>query len=187
MKENTAELKKQLRKEISVIKKTIGKEEKINKSNQILEKIESLIFFRKAVNILFYHSLPDEVQTGRAIELWSHSKNIYLPVVDGDELRIRKYDKELLKKGSYDILEPQGEDLRDLSVIDLVIVPGVAFDKKGNRLGRGKGYYDRLLKNIKAVKIGICYDFQIADKIPADEHDVPLDGIICENEIFMTE
>ena len=82
MKENTAELKKQLRKEISVIKKTIGKEEKINKSNQILEKIESLIFFRKAVNILFYHSLPDEVQTGRAIELWSHSKNIYLPVVE---------------------------------------------------------------------------------------------------------
>ena len=119
--------------------------------------------------------------------MWSHSKNIYLPVVDGDELRIRKYDKELLKKGSYDILEPQGEDLRDLSVIDLVIVPGVSFDKKGNRLGRGKGYYDRLLKNIKAVKIGICYNFQRADKIPADEHDVPLDGIICENEIFMTE
>ena len=71
---------------------------------------------------------------------------ILLPVVKGETLIIRPYSPGEMKPGSFGIAEPTGEDITDLSIIDMVIVPGVGFDPKGNRLGRGKGFYDRLLK-----------------------------------------
>ena len=83
--------------------------------------------------------------------------------------------------GAFQIEEPDGDDTTDIADIDLIIVPAVAYDRNGNRVGRGKGYYDRLLSRSKAITIGVCYDFQLIDDgIEADEHDIPVDFVIAD-------
>lgn len=89
-----------------------------------------------------------------------------------------------LKKGAYGILEPSQIKPADENDIDIILVPGLAFDRSGGRMGFGMGYYDRFLKNSRAVKIGLCYDFQLLDSIPSESHDVPMDFIITEKEIL---
>ena len=85
--------------------------------------------------------------------------------------------------GVYGIEEPTGEAFTDYAAIDFIVVPGVAFDAKGNRLGRGKGYYDRLLPRIPtAYKAGICFPFQLVEEVPAESFDVRMDIIITINE-----
>jgi 5-formyltetrahydrofolate cyclo-ligase len=126
-----------------------------------------------------YYSLKDEVQTDAFIEKWYQQKNILLPVVQGEDLILRQYTgKESLQTGAYHIEEPVGEVFSSYQKIDAVIVPGVAFDKKGNRLGRGKGYYDRLLPQLKATKIGICFPFQLVEEVPTEPFDIKMDKII---------
>ena len=79
------------------------------------------------------------------------------------------------------IEEPTGDETTDINAIELIIVPGVAYDRRGNRIGRGKGYYDRLLSSTSATKIGVGYDFQlIGEDIPAEEHDVAMDIVITD-------
>ena len=92
---------------------------------------------------------------------------------------LRRYEgPDSLREGAYGILEPVGELFNDYSSIDLVIVPGMAFDHAGHRLGRGKGYYDRLLPQLtKAYKIGLCFDFQMTDNVPHDEKDVVMEEV----------
>lgn len=126
-----------------------------------------------------YYSLKDEVQTHDFIDNWSNQKIILLPVVIKDDIELRLYTgKEHLAEGAFHIGEPIGEAYTSYDSIDLVIVPGVAFDENGNRLGRGKGYYDRLLPHIKATKIGICFPFQLLKKIPTEPFDKKMDKII---------
>ena len=140
--------------------------------------------FKQAKTILLYHSLPDEVDTSSFLKLWKEDKRLLLPAVKGDNLIICNYHPEKLKTGSYGIIEPQGNGITDLSVIDMIIIPGIAFDKKRNRLGRGKGYYDRLLPQVTGCKIGICYNCQITDLLPTEKHDIPMNYIISESGII---
>ena len=85
--------------------------------------------------------------------------------------------------GIYGIAEPTGEIFTDYAAIEFIVVPGVAFDAKGNRLGRGKGYYDRLLPRIpSAYKAGICFPFQLVEEVPAESFDIRMDIIITINE-----
>lgn len=174
--------KNELRKLIAQNKKLYSTEQKDAWSSSLLNKLEGHPAFREAKTILLYYSLPDEVQTRQFVERWKNEKIIVLPVVISDcELELRRYTgKQDLAKGAFGIEEPVGEPFQEYSQIDLAIIPGVAFDAKGNRLGRGKGYYDRLLPKIKAPKIGICYNFQVTDAIPTDIHDQPMDEVITE-------
>lgn len=139
--------------------------------------------FKQASTILLYHSLPDEVQTHEFVEKWSKQKKIILPVVKGDDLELRVYTgAECLQKGAYNIDEPTGEQFREEEEIELAIIPGVSFDSEGNRLGRGKGYYDRLLARISPYKIGICFQFQVAENtLPHEDFDTPMDEVWSEN------
>ncbi len=82
-----------------------------------------------------------------------------------------------MTEAAFCVREPQG-DVFPAEGVELILVPGVAFDSRGNRLGRGKGYYDRLLAGIPAFKVGICFDFQRFDRLPAEPHDVPMDRVI---------
>lgn len=137
--------KSELRKRIRVLKHSVSLEQKKTESNKYFyHRIYSSIL--RATNVLLYHSLPDEVITHEFIQKWHLKKNIFLPYVDNDYLQVRKYIAGELKTGKFGIEEPTGPEIYDLSNIDLVIVPGMAFDIKGNRLGRGKGYYDKLLR-----------------------------------------
>ncbi len=149
-------------------------------SADVLSRLEAHPVFRQAHTILLYHSLPDEVCTHDFIRKWSAYKQVLLPVVAGNDLELRRYTGPAdLKKGAYGIEEPVGEPFTDYNSIDLAVIPGVAFDVHGNRLGRGKGYYDRLLPHLPhAYKIGICFPFQLLEEIPTEVQDISMDEII---------
>lgn len=150
-------------------------------STSLLDKLAAHPRFRKAKTVLLYHSLPDEVQTHEFIEQISQDKRVILPVVVGNELELRVYTgKSDLKKGSFGIDEPTGDTVTDFSSIEVAIIPGVGFDKQGNRLGRGKGYYDRLLPQLHTYNIGICFSFQVVPEIPVEPFDRPMDEVWTE-------
>jgi 5-formyltetrahydrofolate cyclo-ligase len=145
----------------------------------VLASLESRQDFREATTVLLYHSLPDEVRTWNFVDRWCGSKRVLLPVVVGDDLELRLYTgRDSLRLGMYNILEPVGPLFTDYDSIDLAVIPGVAFTRDGIRLGRGKGYYDRLLPRINSPKIGICFPFQILDFIPTEPFDVRMDDVV---------
>lgn len=152
------------------------------RSALLLELLERHPAFRRARTVLLYYSLPDEVRTHSFVEKWSRSKHIVLPVVVGGTLELRRYTGvQGLQKGSFGIEEPRGERLSDYAEVDLAVVPGVSFDRAGNRLGRGKGYYDRLLPLLpRAYKIGVCFHFQVSESLNPDAFDVPMDEVWSE-------
>lgn len=158
-------------------KKDISNNEKKNASNKVFKKLYSLEVWKKSNKILFYHSLPDELQTIEYLQ-FTTDKELYLPRVKGNTLEILPYSSKKIDIGKFNIHEPTGNDIVSIENIDLVIVPAMAFDKQCNRLGRGKGYYDSILSNSNAIKIGIGYDFQVFDKIPTEPHDIKMDIII---------
>ena len=89
-----------------------------------------------------------------------------------------------MKEGAFHILEPANGICCNPGKIELIVVPAIAFDRKGNRIGRGKGYYDRLLKKASCPKIGVGYHFQLFDEIPAEPHDVPMNAIVTDTDIL---
>lgn len=149
-------------------------------ARSVFDRLEKLAAFMMADNILMYNSLPDEVSTREFIDRWAGRKRFFLPRVNGVDLDVLPYDRARMHLGAFRIEEPDGDEITDVNTIDLVVVPAVAYDRRGNRVGRGKGYYDRLLSRIKAVKVGVGYDFQLFDSIDTEPHDIPVDIVITE-------
>lgn len=136
----------------------------------------------EASTVLLYASLPDEVPTLRLLSELS-DKRIVLPRVVGEDLELRLYTgpDDLLVSEQYGIPEPVGPLLADYGTIDVAIIPGMAFDGEGHRLGRGKGFYDRLFANAcmqRVRKAGLCYDFQFLSQVPHEAHDIVMDDVI---------
>lgn len=174
------ETKAALRKRMALLKSGHA-QQRASLSRSVLASLEALAAFREASTVLLYHSLPDEVDTHAFVEKWAGRKCVLLPVVVGSGLELRRYTSPHdLAPGAYGILEPVGEPFTDYSKVDFVAVPGVAFDRSGHRLGRGKGYYDRLLPLLpRAYKAGICFPYQLVDCVPCDAHDVSMHRVIC--------
>lgn len=132
--------------------------------------------------ILLYNALPDEVPTQALMgELVAQGKTVLLPCVINDtDMELRRYTgPQDLQTGSFGIQEPTGELFTDYDTIDVAIIPGMAFDAEGHRLGRGKGYYDRFLSRVPLLyKIGLCFSWQLVDQVPYDEHDIKMDEVI---------
>lgn len=170
--------KKELRSHIKALKRQHTKVSLIEQSSLILNKLESHKDFIEAKTVMLYSSLPDEVQTIEFIEKWRHKKRIILPTVVGDDIiPVELTDDTDFAIGDFNILEPQNKPYN--GSYDLIIVPGVAFDKDGNRIGRGKGYYDRFLsKNMDIKRIGICFDFQLIEEVPTEDNDIRMHEII---------
>ncbi len=185
-------MKENLRKEIKEKRRKHSKEDNRKKSKEIKERLFELKEFREAETVLFYISYNGEVFTHDMILESFYKKNIIVPVSNpGDCTLTLSHLKswEELGVGSYGILEPRVEKIRKTKIgdIDLILVPGVAFDKKGNRLGHGKGYYDRILGKTNATKIGLAFEFQILDKVPTNENDKTVDIIITEERVIHTK
>ena len=176
--------KSEIRKLIKQRKNNLSDEARRLAAKRVFDYVESTDVFANAEHVLVYHSLPDELSTLGFIDEWHSRKRLYLPRVNGDDLEILPYDAELLNKGAFNIAEPQGGNVVDVAKMDLIIVPGVAFDSKGNRIGRGKGFYDRLLSRADAMTIGVCYQCQIYDEMTTDSFDIPLDYVISESGII---
>ena len=182
-----------IRKKILSLRRSQPKEEKRKKDSLIQDRLFKLPEFIKAKTILFYISTEDEVGTEQIIKrALKENKRVIVPVSKVEERNLslselKDYDSEL-ELGAFNILEPKKEFRRFISPdeLDLIVVPGVAFDSSGNRLGRGMGFYDRFLKRIKRKIpiLGLAYEFQIVDEIPVDDKDVSVDKIVTEDRII---
>jgi len=176
--------KQALRQELRTRYKLLPATDRANASSLLCSRIKELEFWHKAQSVLFYVPLPDEPDIRSLMaEVLNAGKVITLPRFMKEEgqyaaARIGDYDKDV-KPGKFDIIEPRTRcALYPLNQLDLVLVPGVAFDVNGYRLGRGKGFYDRLLAQVKGVKCGIAFDWQVAPQIPAEPHDVRLNCVL---------
>lgn len=185
--------KAKLRKKILNIRSNMHKEEVINKSSIIIDKLVNSEAYKNSRVVFVYMDFKNEVITSFLIKLMlSENKRVVIPYTDTtntviipSELKSVEDDLALSKFGYY---EPIFEKIIpvDPEEFDLVVVPGVAFDKNLNRVGFGKGYYDRILNRIRpdAEAVAIAYEFQVLDEVPCEEHDIKMDMIITEENIY---
>lgn len=143
------------------------------------EKIRELECYKKAQAVMIYMPIKGEADV---TELLGDNKLFLVPVTEGEDMYPCPVGE--MTKGAFGVPEPKEKVRFDKNKIDLVIVPGVAFDKEGNRMGYGKGYYDRFLKGMSALKIGVCHSFQLLDKIECEEHDIKMDIIVTERDVW---
>ena len=176
--ERIKEEKRQIRIKVRDLKELLSEEQKQKEADAVFGKIEYLPEFKAANSILIYWSTPDELPTHEIIKKWRQAKLIILPSIKGDKLVLKSYtSEEKLIQKVLGIWEPNLSQTYQ-GKVDLVIVPGIAFDQNRNRLGRGKGYYDRFFKKHKLTKIGVGFDFQLFNSIPTEKTDVQMDKII---------
>lgn len=187
--------KKTLRQETLLKRDAIPENIKQEKDAAIRQGIIRLPEFTDAKTIFFYASFRSEVDTMEMIKIsLSHGKQAVLPKVDKENKKLKLYEVKgmnELAKGYMGILEPSvlEERLTGLDDIDLIIIPGAAFDVSGNRLGYGAGFYDRLLAGIKN-KIPIiapAYEEQIVDDVPSEPHDVKVSKIVTDKRVIECE
>lgn len=159
-------------------------EHEIKKSSEkIKERLFGLEQYRNSKTVMFFVSFNSEVHTHEMIKQALINKNVIVPkVVHGEiEPSVIIDFESLVPSGKFGILEPIEPMKMASKNIDIVLVPGLLFDKEGHRIGYGFGYYDKFLARVpRALKIGLAFDFQVVDKIPKDEHDVPVELIITE-------
>jgi 5-formyltetrahydrofolate cyclo-ligase len=163
-------------------------------SHRIFEQLLVLPEYVHARTVLLYLDFRSEVHTRWLLPvLWAEGKRVAVPYCVDDALRLFHVTRlEELAPGMLQILEPRPEwrgvaDRRVApSELDLIIVPGVAFDPRGHRLGYGKGYYDKLLHQIRpdAAKIAVCFECQMVPEIPLLAHDIPMDRVVTEERVY---
>lgn len=185
----------------SIRKKNLAKRAGITKafvniaSKKIYNKLSAAEEFKKAKIIMFYVSKDNEVDTRFMIkDAMARGKKICVPKTDRfnrqlHPIMIKDMDKDL-ELGHFGLHEPRLDKKKMVSIkkIDLIVTPGVAFDRDGYRLGWGKGYYDRFLEGTgKTPKIGLAYDFQIVPQLPRDSYDIPMDMVVTEKGNIITK
>lgn len=189
--------KEKLRKKMKELRKAMTLEEVRQKSRMIQDRLAKLTEYREAGAALFYSAKSNEAQTGEIIaDAIRRKKHTLLPVTDanGKDLsvsEITNYPKSLAE-GPFGIMEPRKKKPFPESEIDMVVVPGLAFDAEGYRIGYGTGYYDRLLARLKKErinirKVGLAYDFQVVEKLPRKKHDQKMDMIITESRVIISK
>lgn len=184
-----------LRKRMVALREGISRSEIISKSKMIHTHLRSFPPYLNAITILFYAATRNEVVTDDMIrDALQSGKLVGLPLVHKERRELTfSYIKSLneLAPGVYGIREPLPEYLRPVSLtsIDLIIVPGVAFDLKGHRLGYGGGYYDRFLRRVgdDVPRVGLAFELQLLDELPVEDHDVTVDTIITEKRIITVD
>lgn len=152
-------------------------------SQKLVEHISHLACFREAKTIMLYKPVHNEINLQGILDLYKDQKTLLLPVTHRHSIKAHPYTgEENLKHGKYRISEPTTAPYK--GSIDLILVPGVAFDKHLHRLGRGGGFYDKFLRqHSHAIKIGVGYDFQIYKKdLPHTLQDTRLDGVITPSK-----
>ncbi|MFA4891617.1 MAG: 5-formyltetrahydrofolate cyclo-ligase [Candidatus Gracilibacteria bacterium] len=183
MTENKTSIRKRLlKKRLQLTKKEVE-----NLSKRILKKLIKRPEFKASRVVLLYHPIKNEVDPIQLLSV--KTKILALPrICKNNRLHIHKVtDPQTLTIGRFNIKEPSTKNPTIARKnLDLIITPGLAFDPKGHRIGYGKGYFDKLFKNLstKCVKIALAYDFQIIENVPADKHDQKVDLIITEKRII---
>ncbi|MGL5150676.1 MAG: 5-formyltetrahydrofolate cyclo-ligase [Clostridium sp.] len=160
-----------------------------DKNQKILNRLIETEEIKKSRNIFVYISFGHEIDTREFIKwCFDNEKQVYVPKITEEKgtmeaIKITSLDE--LKENKLGILEPiDGKQIKNINDIDVVILPGAAFDLKGGRIGYGGGYYDRYLKGYSNCKISLTYEIQILNEIPMEEHDISYDILISEKNIY---
>jgi len=184
--------KRELRRQVLAKRALLTDEERSLKSQQILSKVLELPEYREARSVMTFLNFRDEVETtGLARKILEDGKQLVVPRCGPDRelipAQITDLEKDL-EPGMWGIREPKKDSLARVNpeIIDLVIVPGVAFDLSGGRLGYGGGYYDRFLPRLRkdVKRLGLAFSCQLVEKVPRGEHDLPLDILVTEDEVI---
>lgn len=184
MNSNQQEAKAELRAKMRAVLKNISAEKRRLDSEKLCANLKEQSVFQNAGSILFFAPLPEEPDLWPLLnEMLAGKKMVALPCFDADnETYVPRHVQDIhveILSGKFGIREPATTCIAiPLDDLDLVLVPGVAFALDGHRIGRGKGFYDRLLENFTGEKIGIAFDEQIVETIPAEENDVLMDLIL---------
>ena len=187
--------KKEIRQNMILQRNQLSKESVQENSNSIIEKLQPYV--QKAENIMIFMNMRSEVEITRLIELYP-DKKFFIPKTFPDRnMKINLYNKNELVLHKFGYYESSSDIFYDEKILDLIIVPATAFDYSKNRIGFGGGYYDTFLSRIllndqnngknrnKPLVIGVCYDFQLIDFIPSEDHDVKMDYIVTEKNIVI--
>lgn len=181
-------LKKALRQEILAARNALSGQERSAKSRAIAALLAGLPEYRSAGTVLFFASFRSEVETHDMVRrALTEGKRVVLPKVAGQELalfEIRDFDSDV-KPGAWGIPEPASVHEAAREQVDLIFVPGAAFDAFGNRLGYGAGFYDKLLAGFPGSIVAVAFELQIVPQVPSDPHDVPMQKIVTEKRILL--
>ena len=183
--------KNKLRRKIKQLRKTIVN--KNEKDINIMSNLINLSEFKNADTIICYSSYKDEIDTNAIINYcFENNKKVALPYCTDNQGNMDFYyinSLDDLIVGTFDIKEPNIDICKKVVDFDnaLCIVPGLCFDKNGNRLGYGKGYYDRFLEKFTFKTVGLCYNTFVLDSVPIDVHDKPVDYVITENNVIIID
>ncbi len=190
--EQLSERKTEIRKLAHAARKDQTNKDEV--SQQITTRVIALPEYQAANCVMWYVDVRAEARTRHALpQALESGKNVVIPYcVDGELELFHLQSMDELETGMYKILEPR-EGLRsvdakriDVSELDLILVPGVAFDARGGRTGHGKGYYDKLLENAKAETplIALAFECQMFDEIPMQDHDIFMDKVVTEAKVY---
>ncbi|MBI2542887.1 MAG: 5-formyltetrahydrofolate cyclo-ligase [Candidatus Aenigmarchaeota archaeon] len=170
-----------LRNELILKRNALNRNLVIETSKVIVDKVRNYEPFKKSTRIMLYFEIGNEVKISPLLD---DSKEFYLPkLLNNSIVPIRFTGFDRLETNNFGVKEPSGSEI-DKNRLEICIVPGVCFDVEGNRMGYGKGFYDRFLGDFNGLKIGICYEFQLVEKVHEKKHDITMDVIITEKDIY---
>jgi 5-formyltetrahydrofolate cyclo-ligase len=178
--------KRELRDQVRAAKKLLSSAEIDHYAQNVFKQLEENDLFIISKCLFVYWSLPDEVPTHSFILKWYHKKDIFLPVMVNGDLELRKFEgpNSLVREPLFGVDEPTGIKLEDESLVTFAIIPGMAFDASLNRLGRGRGFYDRVLNRLQsAYKVGLAFPCQLLEQVPVEPHDVKMDEVVVFPEL----
>ena len=174
--------KKEIRCSIKSRTLALKPEQALRQSEAVVERLLQILAQRKPQVVALFAPLRDEVQIGSLMQ--RIGCRVVVPRVEGDEMEFYDLASGALAEGSFGIMEPQCGEPIEPRKIDVMVVPGVAFTPSGDRLGRGKGFYDRYLsrEGFRAYCVGVCYPHQMVDELPVEPHDRRMDEVVSGNE-----
>lgn len=181
-----------LRQDMQLARKNQAEKDRF--SLRVTDRLVAMPQYQAAGCVMWYVDVRDEVRTRNALfDQFNHRRRVVVPYCVGDQLGLFELrSPSELAPGRFGILEPR-KALREeanrvvaAEELDLVVVPGVAFDRTGGRLGHGKGFYDRCLQATRedTVRVGLAFDCQIVSRVPVESHDIVMDWVVTENEVI---
>lgn len=186
--------KSSVRKEMKDVLHSMSQEKLRDKSFQICSHLGKLVSYLQSSSVLdsrfiigLYAAMADEVKLGEFVKNFSGKMTLSFPYCRDERMEFRKCQEgELVPGNTFGVKLLAPPEKAEVVVPDILIIPGVAFDRDGNRLGRGKGFYDQYLCDFKGQKVGICFEEQRINKVPTEDHDVKLDFVVSESGISGT-
>ena len=179
-------MKNQIKESVLEKRNSLSKQEVFERSKKIEKNLIDIDNYKKSKVVMFFVSFNSEVNTHDMIKNSLKNKTVVIPKLINKDIEPSVIiDFDSLIAGKFGILEPIEIMKIAYKNIDLILVPGIVFDKEGHRIGYGFGYYDKFLRKApKAIKIGLAFDFQVIDKIPREMHDMPVDLIVTDERVI---